>query len=163
MMISKKMQDALNGQVQAEFESAYLYLAMGAYFDGNDLPGCAHWMKKQAAEEQEHAMRLYSFIVARGGRALLKALPTPRAEWENATAVFEETLSHEQAVTAMIYKLVEAADKEKDFATREMLNWFIHEQVEEEEQSMEILTKFKKLGENPISLTMLDKELGARA
>ncbi len=163
MMISEKMQGALNGQIQAELESGYLYLAMGAWFDGNDMPGSAHWMKKQAEEEREHAMKLYAFINARGGRVVLKAIPAPREKWENATEVFEETLAHEQAVTAMIYKLAEAAEKEKDLAAREMLNWFIKEQVEEEQQSMDILVKFRKLGENPISLAMLDRELGARA
>lgn len=163
MLISEKMQNSLNGQIQAEFESAYLYLGMAAWFDGNDMPGCAHWMKKQFGEEQEHAMKLYAYTTARGGRVTLKAIAAPAAKWESASAIFEETLKHEQAVTAMIYKLAEAADKEKDLATREMLCWFIKEQVEEEDTAMAIVAKFKKLGESPISLSMIDKELGARA
>lgn len=162
MMIDPKMEKAINKQIQAEFESAYLYLSMAAWFDAQDLGGCAHWMKKQAAEEQEHAMKFFEYVNARGGRVTLEAIPTPRADWKNATEIFEETLSHEQQVTALIYGLVEQAMELKDYATRDMLSWYVQEQVEEEEHSMQILAKFKKLGDIPISLAMLDRELGAR-
>ena len=163
MIISEKMQAALNGQIQAELDSAYLYLSMATWFDANDLPGCAHWMKKQFAEEQEHAQRFYKFVSERGGRVILEAIPAPRCEWKCATEIFEQALGHEQKVTSLIYGLVDLSMELKDYATREMLNWFIKEQVEEEEQCMEIVAKFKRLGDIPISLVMLDKELGARA
>ena len=109
MIIDAKMEKALNGQIRAELESAYLYLSMASWFDANDLPGCAHWMKKQAAEEQEHAMKIYEYVSARGGRVLLEAIAAPRSEWKNATEVFQQTLEHEQKVTALIYGLVEMA------------------------------------------------------
>ena len=163
MIIDAKMEKALNGQIRAELESAYLYLSMASWFDANDLPGCAHWMKKQAAEEQEHAMKIYEYVVARGGHVTLEAIAAPRNEWKNATEIFQQTLEHEQKVTALIYELVEKAMEMKDYATRGMLSWFVQEQVEEEEHAMEILAKFKKLGEIPISLAMLDKELGDRS
>lgn len=162
MMIDPKMEKALNGQIQAELESAYLYLSMGAWFDANDLGGCAHWMKKQAAEEQEHAMKIFEYVNSRGGRVILEAIPAPRNEWKNSTEIFEQTLAHEQKVTELIYALIELAMEMRDFATRGMLSWFVQEQVEEEQHAMEILAKFKKLGDIPISLDILDKELGAR-
>ena len=85
MVIDAKMEQALNGQIQAEFESAYLYLSMATWFEANDLPGCAHWMRKQAGEEQEHAMKLFDYVVARGGRVTLGAIAAPRSEWQSAT------------------------------------------------------------------------------
>lgn len=162
MVIDAKMEQALNGQIQAEFESAYLYLSMSAWFEANDLPGCAHWMRKQAGEEQEHAMKLYKYVAARGGRVVLGAIAEPRREWQSATEVFEQTLGHEEKVTQLIYGLVEQAEAIKDHATREMLGWFVNEQVEEEETATAILTKFRKLGETPVSLSMIDKELAVR-
>ncbi|MDO5116483.1 MAG: ferritin [Synergistaceae bacterium] len=162
MIIDPKMEKALNGQVAAELESAYLYLSMAAWFEANDLGGCAHWMKKQAAEEQEHAMKIFDYLSARGGHVILEAIPAPRSEWKNATEIFEQTLAHEQKVTQLIYALVELSMEMKDYATRGMLSWFVQEQVEEEETAMNILAKFRKLGDIPISLAMLDKELGER-
>ena len=163
MVIDAKREKAVNGQIRAELESAYLYLSMASWLDANDLPGCAHWMKKQAAEEQEHAMKIYGYVVSRGGRVVLEAIAAPRSEWKNATEIFQQTLEHEQKVTALIYGLVELAMEMKDYATRGLLSWFVEEQVEEEEHAMEILAKFRKLGEIPISLAMIDKELGERA
>ncbi|MCF0248054.1 MAG: ferritin [Synergistes sp.] len=162
MVIDPKMEKAINGQIRAELESAYLYLSMASWFDANDLGGCAHWMKKQFEEEQEHAMKLYEYVVTRGGRVILEAIAEPKHEWKSATEIFEQTLAHEQLVTSLIYGLVELAEELKDHATREMLSWFVKEQVEEEEHAMEILAKFKRVGEVPISLVMLDKELAAR-
>ena len=163
MVIGKKMEASINGQIQAEFQSSYLYLSMATWFDAHDLPGCAHWMKKQAEEEWGHGMKMYSYLVARGGRVILGEIETPRNEWASATDIFKEVLEHEELVTTLIYSMFELADQEKDLASKSMLKWFIDEQVEEEEDATAILTKFKKLGEIPISLAMLDKELGARA
>ncbi len=162
MVIDGKMEKALNGQILAEFESGYLYLSMSAWLEANDLPGCAHWMRKQAGEEQEHAMKLYKYVVSRGGRVTLGAIEAPRCEWKSVAEVFEQTLGHEEKVTQLIYALVDMAEELKDHATREMLGWFVNEQVEEEESATAILTKFRKLGETPISLSMIDKELSER-
>ena len=107
-------------------------------------------------------MKLYKYVAARGGRVTLGAIAEPRGEWKSATEAFEQTLGHEEKVTQLIYALVEQAEALKDHATREMLGWFVNEQVEEEETATAILTKFKKLGETPISLSMIDMELAAR-
>ncbi len=162
MVIDAKMEQALNGQILAEFESAYLYLSMSTWFEANDLPGCAHWMRKQAGEEQEHAMKLYKYIAERGGRVTLGAIAAPRAEWSGATEIFEQTLGHEQKVTQLIYSLADLAAETKDHATAGFLDWYVKEQIEEEATASAILAKLRKLGETPISLVMLDGELGAR-
>ena len=107
-------------------------------------------------------MKLFDYVVARGGRVTLGAIAAPRSEWQSATEVFEQTLGHEEKVTQLIYGLVEQAEAMKDHATREMLGWFVNEQVEEEETATAILAKFRKLGETPISLSMIDKDLAAR-
>jgi len=163
MVIGGTMEESINNQIQAEFDSSYLYLSMAAWFESRDLPGCAHWMKKQAEEEWKHGMRFYDYLVSRGGRVVLKAISAPQCEWNSAVQVFSHVMEHEEKVTSLIYKMAELAENEKDYATRSMLTWFIDEQVEEEEHARAILVKFNKLGENPVSLSMLDRELGARA
>lgn len=163
MSLDPKMERALSLQFNAEMESAFLYLSMAAWLDANNLQGCAHWMKKQFEEEQTHAMKLYDYSVARGGRIIVDAVPTPRCDWKNVTEVFEDTLAHEQKVTSMIYALVDLAAELKDYATSTKLTWFVDEQVEEEEQASAILTKLKNLGEGPMPLELIDKELGTRA
>lgn len=162
MVIGKKMVENVNDQIQAELESAYLYLSMSAWLEERNLPGCAHWMRKQAGEEREHAMKLFGYLVSRGGRVELKEIAAPKLEWESATAVFAETLAHEQKVTERIYRMVSLAREEKDYATENLLAWYVNEQVEEEETASLILEKLKMLGESPISMSMLDKELGSR-
>ena len=162
MKISKKMTDAFNGQVQAEFESAYLYLSMAAWFEEQNLGGFAHWMRKQYGEEVEHAMKMFDYVIERGGRAELKAIAAPKKDWANALAAFQQTYDHEQAVTALIYKLVEAASKEKDYASVEFLNWFVKEQVEEEATASAILEKLKMVADCTSGLFALDQALAAR-
>ena len=162
MKIGKKMAKSINSQIQAEFESSYLYLSMAAWFEDADLPGCAHWMGKQAAEEWEHGMKFYKYLVSRGGLVVLEPIPAPKKEWKDATLVFEEVLAHEEKVTSLIYAMAELAEKEKDYATRSMLDWFIDEQVEEEEQATEIFAKFKTSGGSPMACHMIDRELGSR-
>ena len=162
MKIGKKMEKSINSQIQAEFESSYLYLSMAAWFEDADLPGCAHWMEKQAQEEWEHGMRFYKYLVSRGGRVELGPIAAPKKEWKDATNVFEEVLAHEEKVTSLIYAMVEQAEKEKDYGTRSMLNWFVDEQVEEEEHATEILARLKNSGNSPIACQMLDRDLGNR-
>ena len=163
MEIGKKMEKSINSQIQAEFQSSYLYLSMAAWCDNQDMPGCANWLKKQAAEEWGHGMKLYSYLVSRFGRVVLAAIETPKNDWKNVLEVFAEVKEHEEMVTKRFYVMSELAESENDIATVNALAWFIDEQVEEEEHAAAILNKFKKLGDSPVSLYMLDKELGARA
>ncbi|NLD04942.1 MAG: ferritin [Synergistaceae bacterium] len=162
MKIGVKMEKSINSQIQAEFDSSYLYLSMAAWFEDADLPGCAHWMQKQAEEEWEHGMKFYKYLVSRGGRVVLGPITAPRKEWKDAEEVFEEVLAHEEKVTSLIYAMVELAEKEKDHGTRSMLNWFVDEQVEEEENATEILTRLKNSGKSPMACHMLDRELASR-
>jgi len=161
-MISKTMEQALNKQVNREFFSAYLYLSMSSYFDTVNLKGFAKWMRAQAKEEQMHALKIYDYIVARGGRVKLLDIEAPKTTWSSAGKVFEEVYAHEQKVTAMINGLVELAIKEKDHASFEMLQWFVKEQVEEEEQSSAILAQVMCVGDVPGHLFYLDHHLGKR-
>jgi len=156
------MEDALNKQVNRELYSAYLYLGMSAYFEIGNMKGFAGWMRIQAKEEQAHALKFYDYIIARGGKANLLAIEAPKTKWASAGKVFEEVYAHEQKVTGMIHALVELAAREKDHATFEMLQWFVKEQVEEEEHASEILEKIKTIGDVPGHLFYLDHELGKR-
>jgi ferritin len=161
-MISKTMEQALNKQVNREFYSAYLYLAMSAYFETTNMKGFAKWMRVQAKEEQSHGLKIYDFIVARGGKPNLLGIEAPKAKWSSAGKVFEEVYAHEQKVTAMIHGLVDLAIKEKDHASFEMLQWFVKEQVEEEEHASTILAQIMTVGDVPGHLFCLDSELGKR-
>lgn len=156
------MEKALNKQINREFYSAYLYLAMSAYFEAAGLKGFAHWMRVQTKEEQTHALKIYDYVIARGGKVSLLAIEAPKAKWSSAGKVFEETYAHEQKVTGMINALVGLAIKEKDHATLEMLHWFVKEQAEEEEHAGEILAKIKNIGDVPGPLSYLDHEMGKR-
>ena len=162
-MIGKKMLDAFNEQINAELYSAYLYQAMAADFEARNLRGFAHWMELQAKEEQGHAKKMYGFLVDRGGRAVLKAIAAPPAEWKSALAVFEEVYAHEQKVTGLIYKLVELARSENDHAAEVFLAWFVTEQVEEEAHASEISEKLKLVKDQAQGLLMMDSLLGQRA
>ena len=162
MKISDKMTTALNSQIQAEFQSAYLYLAMSAWFRDQNLDGFAHWMKNQYNEEVEHAMKMFDYVFERGGRAELMAIETPQKDWANPKEAFKQTYEHEQKVTSLIYGLVDKAMAEKDYATTEFLNWYVSEQVEEEDTASGILAKLEMIGDCMGALIALDKELGAR-
>lgn len=161
-MISKKMEEAINNQINAEFYSAYLYLAMSAYFENQNLPGFAHWMHAQYQEEVTHAMKFLNYLNERGGRVLLKTIEGPNNEWKGPLHVFEETLKHEQVVTGLINNLVDLAIQEKDHATNNFLQWFVGEQVEEEATAANILGTIKMVQDSKDSLYMLDKELAQR-
>ena len=161
-MISKKMQDALNNQVNAEFYSAYLYMAMEAYFESANLGGFAKWMRVQMQEELTHGVKIYDFIHERQGRVMLEAIARPQGEWKSPLAVFEAAWKHEQKVTGLINELVELAAREKDHATGVFLQWFVTEQVEEEKNASEIVAKLQALKDSAGSMYMLDKELGKR-
>jgi len=161
-MISKSMEKALNEQINAEMYSAYLYLSMESYFRSLDLSGFASWMRVQVQEEMVHAMKIYDFVDARGGRILLKSIAAPETEWKSPPAVFEATYKHEQKVTGLIHDLVSLAIKEKDHATNTFLQWFVNEQVEEESSADKVVKQMKMMGDAPGGMFMLDRELGQR-
>ena len=161
-MLSKKVQDAINEQIKNELYSGYLYLAMSADFESKNLPGFAHWMRMQAEEEQEHALKFFDFVNDRGARVVLQAIDQPPVEWESPLAVFEQTLEHEQKVTGLIYQLYELALEENDYPTQVMLQWFIDEQVEEEKNATEIVETLRLAGEKGQALIMMDRALARR-
>jgi ferritin len=161
-MLSKTIQDAMNEQIKNELYSAYLYLSMSAYCEAANLPGCAHWMRVQAQEEVGHAMKFYEFIYERGGRVVLQAIDQPPVEFQSPLNVFEQTLEHEKKVTAMIHDLYALAVQEKDYASQAFLQWFVTEQVEEEDSATQILETLKMIGDKGHALLMLDRELGKR-
>lgn len=161
-MLKDKVQKALNDQINAELYSAYIYLSMAAHFAGQDLNGFASWMKHQAQEEVSHAMRIFNYVYDRGGQVSLKAIDGPPTEWDSPLAAFEAAYKHEQHVTKLIHELAALSDSENDYATRNMLDWFIDEQVEEEATADTIVQRLKLAGDNPGALLLLDRELGER-
>ena len=161
-MLSHKMQEALNDQINAEYFSSYLYLAMAAHCEAINLDGFANWLRVQTQEEMAHAMKFFGFVLERGGRVELKAIEAPPSQWESPLAIFEATLKHEQYITDRINKLVDLALAESDHATNAFLQWFVSEQVEEEATADGILQKLKLMADAPGGLFMLDRELAQR-
>ena len=162
-MIDKKMTQALNEQINKELYSAYLYLSMAAYFDANNLSGLANWMRVQAQEETEHAMKFYHYIYERGGQVTLTQIDAPETKWKSVIHVFETTLAHEQKVTKLIHSLVDLAIELNDHATNSFLKWYVDEQVEEESSADEILQQLLMIKDNSATLLMLDKEMAKRS
>lgn len=161
-MLSKRIEKELNDQINAEFWSAYFYLSMAAYFENNNLPGFANWMKVQYQEEILHVMKFFNYVNDRGGRVLLKPIDAVKTEWKDEIEVFEDILKHEQKVTGLINNLVNIALGEKDHATHNILQWYVSEQVEEESNVDEILQQLKMMEGNKHGLLMLDRELKQR-
>lgn len=161
-MISEKMQEALNGQTNAELYSAYLYLSMAAYFQSINLPGFENWMRVQAQEELVHAMKFFNHVNERDGRVVLRSIEAPPTEWDSPLAAFEDAYQHEQKVTRLINDLVDLAVKEKDHATNNFLQWFVSEQVEEEASANGVVQKLELMRDAPGALFMIDRELAQR-
>jgi ferritin len=161
-MISKKMQDALNKQLNAELFSSYLYLSMAAHFESTNMRGFANWMSKQSQEEYEHAMKFYKYLINVGAKVNLDAIEKPKGKWTSAKQAFDEALSHEKKITKMINDLADLAVTEKDHATNIFLHWFVTEQVEEVASVEDIVNKFELIGDNKSGLFMLDRELSHR-
>ncbi len=161
-MLNNKVQDALNEQINAEFWSAYLYLSMAQHFEAEGMPGVANWFKIQFQEEQAHATIFMNYINQRGGRVTLKAIDAVPTSWESPLEAFKATLEHEKKVTALINDLYALAESERDYATRDRLNWFVSEQVEEEDNCRTLIDKFSLIGNDGMGLYMLDQELGSR-
>lgn len=161
-MIKQSVQEIINKQINAEIYSAYLYLGMAGWCTDQNLNGAAQWFKVQAKEEMGHAMKFYKFLEDTNSQIALRAIDAPPAKWASLLAVFEDAYKHEQKVTAMIYEIVNLAQKEGDHASASMCKWFVDEQVEEEAQTLEIVNQIKMLGDSKGSLFMLDRQLGKR-
>jgi ferritin len=162
MKLSKAMGDAINEQINKELYSSYLYLAMSAFVETLNFRGAAQWLRAQSAEEYMHAMKFYDFVINSGAQAHLKAIAAPPVKFKSLVGVFEEVLEHEQMVSASIEKLYETSMKERCFSAQPMLQWFINEQIEEEQTARGILAKVNMLKNDPASLLALDAELGQR-
>ena len=161
-MITDKMQDALNEQVNKEFYSAYMYLAMSAYCSTIGLPGFAHWMRMQYEEESMHVTKMYDYILDQGGALHLKTIEEPAKEFGTPIDIFQMTLEHEQFVTKSIHQLMDLAVEERDYATQGFLQWYVGEQVEEEANVNDILAPLRMVGEDKGGLMMIDQQLSQR-
>ena len=161
-MISQRMQDAFNEQMKHEFYSSYLYLSMSAYCETANFPGLAHWMRAQAREEANHAMKIFDHLVDRGGRVQLQPISQPPADFNSPGEVFQQAHRHEKEVTGYINRMYGLAVDEKDFASRVFLDWFVQEQVEEEKTSGLLAEQLRMVGDDRPGLLMLDRELGQR-
>ena len=161
-MINKAIEKLINEQINEEMFSAYLYMSMSSWFESQNLPGFANWMRVQTLEEMTHADKFYHHLIDRGGRALLKPIKGPDTEWASPLAVFEASYKHEQHITSLINNLVDKALSEKDHAANAMLQWFVTEQVEEEKNAEQVIQKLKMMGQAPGGMFMLDQELGLR-
>lgn len=161
-MLNPKIEEALNEQINAEMWSAYLYLSMSLYFESCGRSGFANWYRVQFQEEQAHALALMDYVNARDGRVVLKPVSEVPVEWESARAAFINTLEHEQKVATLIHNLYALAEEEKDFATRQKLNTFVAEQVEEEDNVRKIIDDLTLVGEDGIGIFQIDRELAQR-
>ncbi len=160
-MLSEKVRDALNQQVNEELYSAYLYLSMAAYFEEVNLAGFSHWMRCQVQEEMVHVMKLYDFICERSGRVALQAIKQPKIDWESPLDAISDAYKHECYISGCINKLLDVAREEGDYATEVMLQWFVNEQVEEEASADAVVQKLKLAGHQG-GLFMVDRELSQR-
>ena len=161
-MKSKKVEDAINAQINEEIFSAYLYLAMAAQADAMGLPGFVNWFKLQYGEELAHADRFFTYLLERDGEVKLEAIGKPELSKETALSLFEKALAHEQHITQLIFKLKDLARSESDHATDVFLEWFVNEQVEEEASTRAVIDQLKMVDGNPNGLFMIDRELAAR-
>jgi ferritin len=161
-MLARKIEDALNAQLNYELYSAYVYAAMSAWFESVDLPGFASWMRVQVREEMFHVQKFFTFINERDGRVRLGAVDGPPFEWASPLAAFENAYEHECGVSKRIHAIVDLAREEKDHSVENFLQWFVTEQVEEEASTKAIVQQLKFVGDDRHAQFMIDRELGAR-
>ncbi len=161
-MMDPRMTEALNRQINEELASWYIYLSMATWLEDENWNGMAHWVKKQAQEEMNHAMKIYGFVNERRAKVDLSAIPAAKTSWDSVTQVFDEVLAHEEHITACIHKLYKLARELDDLPAQEFLNWFVKEQVEEEANADQIVQKIRRIGDGKHGLFMLDHELGKR-
>lgn len=162
MGISATIEDAFNEQLRNELQASYIYLSMSAWFEEQDYPGMAAWMQGQSQEERDHAMRFYDHVHQRDGIVHLGSLDAPQESWDDPLDVFESALAHEEKVTGQVHDLVQTARKEGDLAAERFLDWFVDEQVEEEDTLRNIIAQVRMAREDPGALFQLDRELGSR-
>jgi ferritin len=160
--MNKKIEDAFNEHLNAEFHSSYLYLSMANYFTAQNLEGMASWMQIQTEEERQHAMKFVDFINDRDGRVVLKQIDQPKVEWTSPLAAFQDAYEHECLISSKINKLVDLAIAENDHAANTFLQWFVSEQVEEESATLSVVDKLKLIGDNSTGLLMIDQQLSQR-
>ncbi|MGF1470816.1 MAG: ferritin [Rubrobacteraceae bacterium] len=160
--MKEAVRDTIGDQIKHEFYSAYLYLSMASSFEVANLPGFAHWMRRQAEEEQEHAMKFFDFLLDRGESVQLQAIDAPPYAYRSALDAVEQALEHEKEITARIHALYDLAVQEQDYPAQVLLNWFVTEQVEEEKSATEIVERLRMAGEEGAALLLLDSELGKR-
>ncbi len=156
------VEKALNEQIQAEFESAYLYLQMSAQFEALNLKGFAHWLRLQWEEETMHALKFFDFVLQRNGSITLDAVGKPKSKFKTPGEAFEQVLEHERYITGRINSLYDVAREHKDYPLEMLLHWFINEQVEEEDNARSIIETLKLIGDDGANLYLLDREMGAR-
>ena len=161
-MISKKMNGVLNGQINAELYSSYLYLSMSTWFSEKSLSGFASWMRSQAQEELFHSVKMLDYLLERGGNTVFEAIDKPDGNWSSPMEVMQETAAHEAKVTSMINDLVDVALEERDHASNNFLQWFVAEQVEEESSVGDIVEKMKMIGDDSAGMFAMDMEMGKR-
>ena len=159
-MISERIINIINEQINREFYSGYLYLSISAYFREIGLFGFAHRTREQAAEEMEHGMKLFSFIIDRDGKVELKQISTPKFEMGTPTEIYQKIYEHEKSITNAIMDVARYAEEECDRTTLSFIDWYINEQVEEERNALEIIKRLKVFGDDKASLFLIDEELG---
>jgi len=160
--MNKRVADALIKQVNKEFFSAYLYLAMEQHLEADGMSGMANWMHQQFLEEQFHANKMMKYINARGSKVVLEQIDQPKVEWDSIADIFDDVLEHEKSITESINAIQVIAVEENDFATMSFLQWYIDEQIEEEENAEAIIKQISLIGDNGYGLLMLDKEMAQR-
>ena len=161
-MLNPKIQDAFNKQINAELFSSYLYLSMAGYFESESFKGMAHWMRIQAAEENQHAMRIFDRINDRSGRVTLTEIEAPKTQWNSPLDAFQDAYKHELKISGMLNDLMNLAAVEKDGASHDFLEWFVREQVEEEAAAQLIVDQLKLVGDHGVGLYLIDQQLGQR-
>ena len=162
MIIKNNVVAAINKQINNEFNASYAYLALASYFSGRNLDGFATWMRLQAQEEIEHGMKLFNYLHDRDVEVELLQIDKPKQKWASPLKAFEDVYAMEVKQSGAINDLVALADKENEYTTQSILNWFLEEQIEEEAQSLKILEKLRLIGDDASGLLFLDKELGGR-
>ena len=161
-MLTQKLQDALNEQINKEFFAEYLYLSMSAYLESIEMEGFANYFNVQAQEEHFHAMKMFNFVHDKGGRVILKSLKEPKSEFNSVMDVIEESLANEKFVTRSINELMDIAIKENDHSVKSFLEWYVDEQVEEEATISRLLAKLKLINGEGLGLLTLDSQMGMR-
>lgn len=161
MMISKKMEEALNQQIEFEGYASFLYLSMATWCDSQGLKGCYDFLKRQSDEERMHMLKIFEYLADVDGFALTPGIKEPPRQFESVQAVFKDVYAHEQKVTQSINKLITLANKENDYATQTFLQWYVNEQREEEALMRTVLDRIRLIGDGPQSLYFIDKEMDA--